>query len=110
MEKTLFAKIAKLSHTLTKEYRKKYGKESCDYRTQQGIFFKIVYSYFKNKKINIVNVISKGKKLQFYVKVVSNNIKYQVVEYGKNIKADIKEWKSIWNLIDKGKNVYKIIS
>lgn len=111
MDRTLFSKVAKLAHKLTKEYRNRYGKDSCDYRTQQAIFFKIVYAYFKNKKDNVTNIINKaGRKLQYHVMVVSNNIKYQVVEYGKHVSNDIKSWKSIWNLIDKGIDVSKIIS
>lgn len=100
MEKSLFAKVSKLAHKLTKEYRQKY---SCDYRTQMGIFFKLVYAMMKKKFEKAVDTMQKtvegGRKaVTMYVKGSGLNINYYVTDRNKPPTNDLSKWKSVWKL------------
>ena len=105
MERSLFSKVAKLAHKLTKEYKAKFP--DVDYRTQQGIFFKLVYSLMKKKIEKAVDNRMKNKdgikQVTTYIKGKGLDIFYYVT--GRNMPPtnDITKWKSIWTL-----NVFNI--
>ena len=105
MERTLFSKVAKLAHKLTKEYKAKFP--DVDYRTQQGIFFKLVYSLMKKKVEKAVDNKMKNKdgikQVTTYIKGNGLNISYYIT--GRNMPPtnDLTKWKSIWSL-----NVFNI--
>ena len=105
MERSLFSKVAKLAHKLTKEYKAKFP--DVDYRTQQGIFFKLVYSLMKKKVEKAVDNRMKNKdgikQVTTYIKGKGLDISYYVTGRGMPPTNDITKWKSIWTL-----NVFNI--
>ena len=105
MERSLFARVARKAHQLTRAYRAKFP--DVDYRTQQGIFFKLVYSLMKKKVEKAVDAKQKTKEgikqVTTYIKGKGLNISYYVT--GRNMPPtnDLTKWKSIWTL-----NVFNI--
>lgn len=100
MDKALFSKIAKKAHALTKEYRKKFA--DVDYRTQMGIFFKLLYRVAKSKIEKAVNAKQKTvngiKEVTTYVKGNGLNINYYTTRRDYPPTNDILKWRSIWTL------------
>ena len=100
MDKTLFSKIAKKAHALTKQYKTKFA--DVDYRTQMGIFFKLLYKVAKSKIERAVNAKQKTntgvKEITTYVKGNGININYYTTSRNAPPTNDLSKWRSVWTL------------
>ena len=108
MEKSLFSKITKLAHKLTRAYKRKY---TCHYLTQFGIFFKLLYSMYKRntviEKQTTVKQVSNGKveKVTYYVKGKGLKL-YYTTGIGDKINPNFKD---IWTLAGKVTNLIPLL-
>lgn len=108
MNTSLFISISKKAHALTKAYRRRY---SCTYSVQFGIFFRLLYSMYKNqtKVEKATTVKQKVKdavtKVTYYVKGKGLDI-YYTVGIGDKIDPQLK---SIWQLAGKTSNIIPLL-